>query len=227
MPASRDLHAPVMVCVSLQRLREMVAGQLNTTVGNEAWGPPPHPPRAGWPRRAWGAPPIYYGLSGCRAYDESGSACSPECKKREGALVPWYCGATWCYVDPETCKRDEAQCREIGALPGSDAPSEVALCRTRSHKMSTCTGGGAYFSYETCDTIDFFSENEAVVNRTFKAVMLPEYIWLKTEKEKPKYGGRSVGGYYGVMAEFWLDVIGNEASGLAGIHTNALPASKI
>eukprot|EP00405_Crypthecodinium_cohnii_P016958 CAMPEP_0206445608 /NCGR_PEP_ID=MMETSP0324_2-20121206/15623_1 /ASSEMBLY_ACC=CAM_ASM_000836 /TAXON_ID=2866 /ORGANISM="Crypthecodinium cohnii, Strain Seligo" /LENGTH=507 /DNA_ID=CAMNT_0053913883 /DNA_START=282 /DNA_END=1804 /DNA_ORIENTATION=+ len=70
----------------------------------------------------------------CRAWD---AKIHPEC---EGKHPPSWCRARWCYVDPCSCNL------------------ETAPKVTMYFPAATFTGKSLYYSYETCDSKDTFTE---------------------------------------------------------------------
>lgn len=77
---------------------------------------------------------------------EAGSSCKawelgahPECK--DGVLAPDWCSQRWCYVDPCNCELEE--------LP------RISVAGVEYQ------GSAAYWSYETCGFVDFYSKDQS------------------------------------------------------------------
>lgn len=91
--------------------------------------------------------PATYGLDGCRAYDQefNTSGCGGT------GTQPAYCPNPWCYIDPELCPVNVTECSNAG-LKINDQGNPG--CRSRAFKPSTVISGPAYYSYQTCGSLD-------------------------------------------------------------------------
>ena len=91
--------------------------------------------------------PAAYGLDGCRAYDKefNTSGCGGT------GPQPAYCANAWCYIDPDLCPVNVTACSSAGLRINDQGHP---ACRTRTFKPSTVISGPAYYSYQTCGSLD-------------------------------------------------------------------------
>ena len=101
--------------------------------------------------------PRGYG-QGCSAHDVG--------SKVEGCWgsgpSPYYCSASWCYVDPDLCPENQAKCEAAGGQLGVVEEPSHAYCRTRPMTPSSVLNASdrvAFFSYETCGFQNKYDEN--------------------------------------------------------------------
>ena len=91
---------------------------------------------------------------GCKAHDDG--------LKIEGCWGtgprPFYCSASWCFVDPALCRERKDECEAAGGKLGS--PS-VPSCRVRQMTPSYVLNASvnAFFSYETCGFQNKYDDN--------------------------------------------------------------------
>jgi hypothetical protein len=93
--------------------------------------------------------PAGYG-QGCRAHDAG--LTLQGCQGKRRSELPYYCSASWCYVDPERCRESKDECERDGGVLGSHVS---VACRSRDMSPSNIAAGsateaGLYYSYETC-----------------------------------------------------------------------------
>jgi hypothetical protein len=69
----------------------------------------------------------------------------------------YMCSASWCYVNPDLCPENKAQCEAAGGKLGSDISP---FCRTVDHRRSDVVINGTftYYSYSTCGFLNDYSD---------------------------------------------------------------------
>ena len=142
-------------------------------------------------------------------------ACAQGCKAHDDGLKiegcwgtgprPFYCSASWCYVDPALCPERQDECEAAGFKPGSTG---VPACRARQMTPSYVlnASAGAFFSYETCGFQNKYDDNflsAQIAGRHIK-IGIPAFDvkpWVYTEAWPDAKQWEGWGDYKGVLVE--------------------------
>mmetsp|Transcript_54149 Transcript_54149/g.127272 ORF Transcript_54149/g.127272 Transcript_54149/m.127272 type:complete len:653 (-) Transcript_54149:170-2128(-) len=116
--------------------------------------------------------PSTYGLMGCDVYDANISAS--DCGSNEEP----HCLNPWCFVDMTLCPIHTEKCEAAGGILGSVVSPH---CRTRPHSSRALVNMSAYYSYETCGSVNMYNKSRHsldVGGHVIRVVVDPVAPWI-------------------------------------------------
>ncbi|CAE7862614.1 GLR3.4 [Symbiodinium sp. KB8] len=132
--------------------------------------------------------PSTYGLMGCDVYDANISAS--DCGSNEEP----HCLNPWCFVDMTLCPIHTGKCEAAGGILGSEVSPH---CRTRPHSSRPLVNMSAYYSYETCGSVNMYNKSRHsldVGGHVIRVVVDPVAPWILKRTDiarNQEYGGPS------------------------------------